>query len=155
MIDTAEIIGNLVVFLQDIPDLVEEMGGDETRIYSYTDRYPDNVSIENAINRMPAPGIMVAFAGVGFADGNWIHDVSVFIRAGKNAADPTASGYYRIFRQIVKGIPESRPGEQMQYLRIHDSCDPMSDTPALRRALDSEGIDYFETTLSFKELGDE
>ena len=63
MIDTSVLVDNLVATLRDIPDLVEEMGGDPERIYAYHDQYPKKVSLTHAIHQMPAPSIMAVWQG--------------------------------------------------------------------------------------------
>jgi len=40
MIDTSDLVDNLVATLRDIPGLVDEMAGDPERIYAYRDQYP-------------------------------------------------------------------------------------------------------------------
>jgi hypothetical protein len=157
LVDSAEIVNALVTLLRDIPDLVEAVGGDETRIYAYQDRYPKNVSLEMAKYQMPAPGIMVAYQSTvpgsfgGFEA--WKHELSISLRAGEDSGDDTPSGYYRLFRLIVKGIPTGEE-QAMQYLTVHPSCQPM-DTPMMRRQTDAMGVDYFEISMLFTEIGDE
>ena len=65
MIDTSVLVDNLVAMLRDIPELVEEMGGDPERIYAYHDQYPKKVSLAHAIHQMPAPSIMAVWQGTG------------------------------------------------------------------------------------------
>ena len=69
MIDTSVLVDNLVATLRDIPDLVEEMGGDPERIYAYHDQYPKKVSLTHAIHQMPAPSIMAVWQGTARASG--------------------------------------------------------------------------------------
>jgi len=157
MIDSAEIVNALVTLLRAIPDLVEAMGGDATKIYAYQDRYPQSISLETAKYQMPAPGIMVAWNGT--APGSfggfevWKHEISLCVRAGDDSGDLTPSGYYRIFRLITKGVPTGHT-EAMQYIEVHASCDPM-DTPSMRRQTDGAGVDYFEISMMFTERGDD
>ena len=40
MIDTSVLVDNLVGILRDIPELVDEVGGDPQRIFAYHDQYP-------------------------------------------------------------------------------------------------------------------
>ena len=60
MIDTSELVDNLVALLRDIPDLVTEMDGDPERIYAYHDQYPKKVSLAFAIHQMPTGSILIA-----------------------------------------------------------------------------------------------
>lgn len=158
MVDAAEIVANLVTLLRDIPDLVEAMGGDPARIYAYEDRYPKNNSLERAKGLLLAPGILIGFEGEGPASYGqqevWQYRISASLRAAVNSGDSTPSGYYRLFRLLVKGSPTSAAGLQIQNITVHESCMPMG-TPAMDRKIDVNGNDYFEVSLSFLEMGDD
>jgi hypothetical protein len=155
-VNPEDIIGALVSLFRDIPELVTAMGGDEDRIYSYVDRYPSNVSLETAKYQMPAPGIMVVWQGSGpgrFGGFEaWKHEISIFCRAGEGS-ESTPSGYWELFRLIVKGVPTAAAPQQMQYVEVHPACQPM-DTPSMRRQTDQAGVDYFEVSMTFTENGD-
>jgi hypothetical protein len=157
VIDPSELIHSLVALLQDIPDLVTEMGDDSERIYAYHDQYPQKSSLALAIHQMPVPAIMVAWQGT--APGNfggsdvWKHQVSLFLRAGETSDGDQPTAYYRLFRLITKGVPEST-GLPLLNSTVHASCYPM-DVPSIQRATDAEGLDYFEVSMSFTEAGDE
>ncbi len=157
MIDGAEIVSALVEFLRDIPDLVEAVGDDETKIYAYEDRYPSNISLEMAKYQMPAPGVMVAYNGTypgSFnASESYKHEISISVRAGQDSGDETPSGFYRLFRLVIRGTPTGQ-AQPMQYLVIHASCQPM-DPPSMRRQTDAAGVDYFEIVMTFTEIGDD
>jgi hypothetical protein len=158
MINPAEIIDALVSLLRDIPELVDEVGGDPERIFAYHDRYPRNVSLEMARYEMPSPSVMVAYQGTGpgsFGTSEvWKHEISISLRAREEADEGAApAGYYRLFRLITKGVPAS-VNQSLNNATVHASCQPM-DTPAMRRQTDAAGVDYFEIAMSFTEIGDE
>ena len=157
MIDPSAIIDALVGLLRDIPDLVKEMSGDPERIYAYHDQYPTKVSLALAIHQMPAPAIMVAWQGTapGSFGGSdvWKHQVALFLRARETFDGDPPTAYYRLFRLMIKGVPEST-GLPLINSTIHPSCYPM-DVPSIQRATDAEGLDYFEVQMSFTEAGDE
>ena len=157
MIDTSELVDSLVAQLRDIPDLVTEMGGDADRIYAYHDQYPKRASLAFAIHQMPAPSIMTAWQGTvpGSFGGNdvWKHQVTLYLRSRETFDGDPPTAYYRLFRLITKGVPESA-GMPMLNLTIHPSCYPM-DVPSIQRATDAEGLDYFEVQMSFVEAGDD
>src|SRR4051794_27601968 len=108
MIDTSFLVDNLVAVLRDVPELVQEMGGDPERIFPYHDQYPKKVSLAHAIHLMPAPSIMVVWQGSspgtfgGFDV--WKHQVTLFLRARETFAGDPPSPYNRMFRLIVKGV---------------------------------------------------
>lgn len=157
MIDTSDLVNNLVSLLRDIPDLVMEMGGDPGRIYAYHDQYPKKASLAFAIHQMPAPSIMAAWQGT--APGNfggsdvWKHQVSIFLRVRETFEGDPPTAYYRLFRLITKGAPESADAPMIN-VTVHPSCYPM-DVPSIQRSTDAEGLDYFEVNMSFTEIGDE
>ncbi len=157
MIDTSELVNNLVASLRDIPDLVTEMGGDPDRIYAYHDQYPKKSSLAFAIHQMRSPSIMVAWQGS--APGNfggsdvWKHQVSLFLRARETFDGDPPTAYYRLFRLITKGVPASAGGPMIN-ATVHPSCYPM-DVPSIQRATDAEGLDYFEVNMTFTEIGDD
>ena len=157
MIDPAEIVDSLVALLQDIPELVQEMDGDLSRIFAYHDLYPQRVSLELAKYQMPAPGIMVAWQGTAPGSfGNnevWKHQFSLFLRSREAAPDDPPTSYYRLFRLLTKGVPSSA-GQPLSNLTVHPACDPM-DVPSITRQTDAEGVDYFEVAMSFTEMGDD
>ena len=157
MIDPSELITSLVALLRDIPELVAETGGDSERIYAYHDQYPKRVSLAHAIHQMPAPSIMAVWQGtcpgqVGGTD-VWKHSVTLYLRAGETFDGDPPTAYYRLFRLITKGVPQST-GQPMLNSTVHANCWPM-DLPAIQRQTDAEGVDYFEVPLTFTEIGDE
>lgn len=159
MINPSEIVDNLVALLRDISDLVAEMGDDSDNIYAYHDRYPDRVSLEQAKHQLASPGIMIAWQGTREGRNGdysaWVHDLSITLRAKVETGSGTPDGYYKLYRQIVKGVPASGDGQPMIYTTVHSSCTPMDSIPSIQRLPDAEGLDYFEIVMSFTEIGDE
>lgn len=158
MINPSEIIDSLLDLLQHIPDLVDELGGDESRIYAYHNRYAGNVSLEYAKYKMLHPSIMIAWQGTGHGSrggfGAWRHDFSICLRA-KEDLQQSPTGYYTLYKLITKGIPTNGDGQPMIYTQVHASCDPMDEIPAIQRQMDSAGVDFFEISMSFTEIGDD
>ena len=157
MIDTSVLVDNLVAVLRDIPDLVEEMGGDPERIFAYHDQYPKRVSLAHAIHQMPAPSVMAVWQGSGPGSFGgfdvWKHQVTLFLRAREAFDGDPPTPYYRIFRLITKGVPTTS-GQQMLNVQVHPNCHPM-DLPLIQRQTDAEGLDYFEVPITFTEIGDD
>jgi hypothetical protein len=157
MIDPSALIDSLVDLLRDIHTLVLEVGDDPERIYAYHDQYPKKSSLALAIHQMPVPAIMAAWQGTvpGSFGGNdvWKHQVSLFLRAGETSDGDLPTAYYRLFRLITKGVPETT-GLPLLNSTVHASCYPM-DVPSIQRQTDAEGLDYFEVDMSFTEIGDE
>lgn len=157
MINPAEIADSVVALLRDIPELVEEMAGDPERIFVYHDQYPKKVSLTLAIYQAPSPSIMVAWQGTlpGSFGGSetWKHQLSLYLRTRETFDGDPPTAYYRLFRLITKGVPTS-VGQPMLNATVHPSCHPM-DVPSISRATDQEGLDYFEVSVSFTEIGDD
>jgi hypothetical protein len=157
VINSSELLTNLVTLLRDIQDLVFEMDGDPERISAYLDAFPRRSSLVHAIHQMPVPSIMAVWQGT--APGTfggvdvWKHQVTLYLRARETKAGDESTAYFRMFRQIVRGRPAS-VGVHMLDVAVHPSCHPM-DLPSIQRQTDAEGLDYFEVQLSFTEIGDE
>jgi hypothetical protein len=155
LVDPSEIVDNIVEKLRDITGLVTAVGGDKTKIFAYHDRYPENVSLEDAKYKLLHPGIMVAWQGTGLGSRGgfaaWRHSISIFLRATPEGAGGTPAGYYSLYRLIIDGVPTGEDGQALQYATIHSSCDPMDDVPPIQRQTDAAGVDYFEVTMSFTE----
>lgn len=161
MINPSEIVDNLVDLMRRIPDLVSLVDGDPERIYAYHDRYPEKVSIETARYQQENPSIMVYYQGTTpgtFGGGEvWRHAVEMSVRAPAEDDNGYRDGYYEIFRQITRGVPVGQEnGDELRLIqmRIHESCDLM-DTPTMQRQSDANGIDYFEVSTAFTEIGDD
>jgi hypothetical protein len=80
----------------------------------------------------------------------WKHQIALYIRTGE-ANPPTT--YPALFRLLTKGVPAS-VGIPVSNATVHPSCYPM-DLPTIQRATDAEGLDYFEVSTTFTEIGDE
>jgi hypothetical protein len=155
MTDPSEIANNLVAMLQQIPDLVGEMNGDIGRIYAFHDQYPARVSVPLAIHQMPAPGLMIVWQGSGPSGqggmATWSHRFSMYLR-GRQTMDNEPPPYYTLFKLITKGIPAGTT-LPMLYATVHPNCEPM-DVPTIARITDQEGLDHFEISVAFTEIGD-
>ncbi len=158
MVNPAEILEALVTKLRDISDLVGEVDGDEERIFAYYDRFPDRVSLDQAITLLEQPAVMVAWMGTDQGARGEItrfrHLFSLFLRAKAETGDPP-DGYYRLYRLIVKGVPAGGDGQPLIYSTVHASCDPLLDIPPIQRRTDDAGVDYFEISMAFIEIGDD
>jgi hypothetical protein len=152
LVDSNSIIDALVLLLKDIPDLVEAVGDDDTRIFAYKDEYPESVSLRSAIYSQPTPSIMVAFQArtrTGpIGGGGWVtirHDLLVIIRPS------SVADYASIAALVTEGVPTS-VGVALCNADVVSDCDPFGvDLPELVRESDENGIDYYTLLLSFRE----
>jgi len=159
MINPAHILDRLVAVLRDIPALVVEMGGDESRIRAYHDAYPTTTSYELAVARAPSPSIVVVWNGTGPDNMGqllvWRHDFSLFVRARRPPAGAGAAaetGFYKIHESLVEGVPAHGNGLRLVDYQILDGLYPM-EPPSMERRSDAEGVNFFEVVISFKETG--
>lgn len=157
MIDPAELVNGIITQLRLIPELVVEMGNDTERIYAYHDSFPKRVSLAHAIHTIPTPGIMAVWNGTAPASQGafdvWKHQVSLYLRSKHEYDGDPATGYYKLFRLIAKGVPAGQ-SQPMLNVEVHPSCQPM-DVPMIQRQTDAEALDYFEVPLTFTEIGDQ
>jgi hypothetical protein len=158
VISPIDLVDGLVTAMQDVADLVTAMGDDEDRIYAYHDRYPDKSSLGKARYEMKSPSIMVAWMGLMNEGGvdPWKHKISIALRAASEADDATFVGYNGLLKLIWNGKKDPNDAEEqpIKYKSILTSCYPMELESFLRQT-DAAGIDYFEITVSFTEIGDE
>ena len=157
MTDPTEIAAQLVAFLRDIPALVAAMDGVAGNIAAFEDAYPAR-NLLQAIHEMPAPGILVVWmatdlAGRGGDQEIWKHRFAIELRAGEakgTDAPGTARTYPALMQLVLSGKPATlgEPDLPMIYQTVHDGCLPM-DPPSTARQTSTEGLDYFEMTLSF------
>ncbi len=151
MVDSNDIIDALILLLQDIPELVTALGGDETRIFAYKDAYPESISLRDSIYIQPTPSVMIAFDGRRRdKNGEWPtirHDLLAVVR-------PSSVGdYASIAALITEGVPASGGGLKICDLTVVSDCLPFGvDLPELQRESDQNGIDYYTLLLSFREI---
>ncbi|MBS1853892.1 MAG: hypothetical protein JST11_00890 [Acidobacteria bacterium] len=157
MIDGSVLLDKLVEMLRGIQDLVLEMNGDPERIFAYHDQYPKRSSVAHAIHQMPVPSIMAVWHGDGpglFGSIDvWKHHFKLYLRARETFDDDPPNPYNRLFRLIVKGVPQGADVPMLN-ATVHPSCYPM-DFPSIERQPDAEGLDYFEVPITFTEIGDD
>ena len=161
MINAAEILDALVAKLRDVPELVDLVDGNPENIAAYHDQYPNKVSLQEALTLLKAPGIMCYWQGAGPTGSGgfeaWQHSFGIALRAAAELnTGATPSGYYQLWKLIMRGVPATDPEQQpLRFATIHPQCLPMTDVPTIRRLTDVAGIDYFEISISFTEIGDE
>jgi hypothetical protein len=158
VISPVDLVDNLVSAMQDVEDLVTAMGGDSDLIYAYHDRYPSQTSLEKARYEMKSPSVMVAWMGLMNEGGidPWKHKISIVLRAPCESEDDGLIGYNGLLKLIWNGKkdPDDIDEQPIKYKTILTGCYPMELESFLRQT-DGAGIDYFEITVSFTEIGDE
>ena|ERR1044071_7550374 len=155
--NAGDLLDNLIDALQHIPEIVEEMDGDASRISAYHDAYPTLTSFELVVDNAPSPsitGVWMASGPARIGDREVCeHRFSLFLRSRRVPAGSSATrvGYYRIFDALRNGVPSNGNGLALLEYQIHPECLPM-DFPRMERERDAEGVSYWEVPISFKEL---
>jgi hypothetical protein len=149
LVNSNDIIDALILLLQDIPDLVTAVGGDETRIFAYKDVFPGSISLRDAIYKQPTPSVMVAFQGRKSGGGNHRistirHNLLVIVRPS------SVADYAEIVALILEGTPTST-GLPIGNVNIADCLPFGGDDWDFQRESDENGIDYYTLLLNFEE----
>jgi hypothetical protein len=157
---------NLIVqattaLLRAIPALATAMtgvgeDGPEVRIFAHRFLPGQDLSLTEAIYKMPSPSILVAWEGTqggnfsGYA--MWKHRVGLYLRAGNAAGVIAPLGYEDLWTLICNGIPTTS-SVNIRYTNILPELDIM-DTPSVARLQDTEQMDIFKGELILPEIGD-
>lgn len=160
MIDPSALVDAVVAKLRAIPALAARMNGQGgasiPNIDPYHDAFPVASSIQNALRKIPKPGILIYYAGQEPQGENerYGHRIRAVIRMGIFGTEdnPPAAGYSELIKLMVDGIPTdgAADGLSMRLTNVFDDCDPM-DAPTWQRLTDTDGLDYFEMDCVFVE----
>ncbi len=163
MTNPGTLVAAIVAKLRLIDALVDELGGEATRITSYDYRYPKETCILDAITKHDQPGVLVTWAGTGQGSVGpsqlWRHEFTLHLRSGRvsDEADVTA-GIYRLFDLIANG---TATGDNQKFINteIHSSCHSMDAVPRMvitPVVVDFTGktVDTFEIQFSLTETSD-
>lgn len=157
MVDANELLDALRDKLRSIPALLAQMALEE-RIAVYRDYYPGAVNLLQAINLMPAPGMLIVYDGNTRAMGRrelWQHNFRIAIRCQNQ--NPDDGGYGAIITALANGVPEGSP-VAMFFSEIHPACYAMGGFDSRRQQILIDGftmtvLEYFELTFNLKEKG--
>ncbi len=152
----------VVAALQNIPALATAMtvmdssGNPSVRISAFHYRLGAEHRLAEAIYKMPAPSILVAWEGTqggnfsGYAI--WKHRIAVYLRMGNMAGSTDPVGYEDLWWTVCNGVP-SNASQNIRYINILPELDIM-DTPSIVHLLDEEQIDIFRGEFVLPEIGD-
>lgn len=158
MVEPLDLQMSLVRKLRSIAALVTEMNDDPERIQPYVDLYPGNVSIGNALYKLAAPMVLVAWQGITpgpFGGATlWKQQLTLWVRAGGDVASPERS-LGRIAQAIYAGEVEGTG-----HALIHQNSDswvPGAYFDALElfpfnRQQNDEGIDIWEVPILMQQI---
>jgi len=126
------------------------------RISAFHYRLGAEHRLAEAIYKMPAPSILVAWEGT--LGGNfsgyqiWKHRIAVYLRMGNMAGNLEPVGYEDLWSMICNGVPDGAT-TNLRCINILPELDIM-DTPSIAHALDEDLVDRFVVTIVLPEVGD-
>ena len=163
MLNAAPITDSIAAVLQSIPDLAAAMTvldanqNPVCRITAFHYRLGAEYRLAEAIYKMPAPSMLVAWDGTQGGNFNgqsiWKHRFNVYFRMG-NAAGLTDPVGYEDLWSIVCNKPPTGSQVNIRYMQLYPGLDIM-DTPSVAHALDEDLQDRFVGTFILPELGDQ
>ena len=162
MLNAAPITDSIAAVLQSIPALAAAMTvldanqNPVCRINAFHYRLGAEYRLAEAIYKMPAPSMLIAWDGTlgGNFNGQtiWKHRFNVYFRMG-NAAGLTDPVGYEDLWWIVCNEPPTGSQVNVRYMQLYPGLDIM-DTPSVAHALDEDLQDRFVGTFVIPEIGD-
>ena len=153
MLNPAPITDAIASVLLSIPELNTVMGG---RITAFHYRLGQEHRLAEAIYKMPAPSMLIAWEGTkgGNFDGQtiWKHRWGIYYRMGNAAGVADPVGYEDLW-WITCNRPPGGSGPNIRYLQLYPGLDIM-DTPSIDHELDEDLIDRFKGVFIIPEIGD-
>ncbi len=157
MLNPRPITDAIVTALANIPALAAAMTVNAVvRIDAFHYQLGDEFSLAEAVYKMPAPSMLIAWEGTqpGNFDGCtiWKHKFSVFFRMGNAAGIGSPVGYEDLFWLACNGIPTGS-SVNIRYMNLVSGVDIM-DSPGILHRLDEDRMDFFQATFVIPEIGD-
>jgi len=162
MLNPKLITDAVVAQITKIPDLATAMtvldsgGNPNVRITAFHYRLGAEHRLAEAIYKMPAPSILVAWEGT--LGGNfsgyqvWKHRLGVYLRMGNAAGHTDPVGYEDLWWLLCNQAPQGT-SSNLRYTNILPGLDIM-DTPSIVHQLDEDQIDIFRGEFVIPEIGD-
>jgi len=136
--------------LRNIPDLIEDLGGDPARVIPYIDEQPLKNSVSAAIYQMKPGTVLVLWQQTLFNRGEmegWTHVEQIYVRA------QSGQSALVLINDIVNGVPDPGDGQRWRYCPVMDGVLPTM-VIEIARLIDEEGLDYYAITTETNETGD-
>jgi hypothetical protein len=136
------ILNGIVTKLRDIPELVVLVGGDASRIFAYTDKYPLEVNVSQKISRLEPGSVMVWMQSKAPANesGPWKHVVEFVMMPDDGGESEDMED------AIVNGIVTA---DEMRFEEVEpiDEVDPMQVI-----VIDRGQIDFTDSTFEYPRI---
>jgi len=162
MLNPSAMVDAIVGVLQSIPELAAAMtvldstGAPTCRIGTFHYRLGVEHRLAEAIYKMPAPSMLLAWDGTqgGNFDGQtiWKHRFSLYFRMGNAIGLSEPMGYEELWWTVCNK-PPTGSAAGIRYMELYPGLDIM-DTPSVAHALDEDLQDRFVGTLVIPEIGD-
>ncbi len=157
MLNPSTITDAIAATLKAIPALAAAMTVDSVvRIDAFHYRLGDEFRLTEAIYKMAAPSMLIAWEGTqgGNFDGAtiWKHKFGVYYRMGNAAGVDDPLGYEDLFWLTCNSIPTGN-SVNIRYISFVSGVDIM-DTPSVIHSVDEDGIDIFKAVFVVPEIGD-
>jgi hypothetical protein len=162
MLNPAQVTDAVTLALQSIPELSAAMtvadssGNANLRISAFHFRLGAEHSLAEAVYKMPAPSILVAWEGTLGGNFNgyqiWKHRIAVYLRMANMAGNVDPVGYEDLWA-IICNRPPNGAATNIRCLNILPGLDIM-ETPSISHLLDEDRLDIFRGEFVIPEIGD-
>lgn len=144
MTNPDQLVDAVVEFLRLVPTLMTVLGGPD-KITAYDESLYDGTLLD-VVSAMPDSTVLVAWMGntpaADDAPQQWVHDLSVFIRARIRLGG--------VFRELVDGVSTTLSEQPFHLADIHPNFELLG-VPAFSRDADDEGMEYPRVNMRFRE----
>jgi hypothetical protein len=158
MINPGDAIDAIVDALQNIPELVASVGGVDN-IIGYHPTFPDSMYFQQDLNDLKPGQLLVRYLTTfpGQVNQNliWKHRFGIYQKPPNTSTASTSAQHYTCLIDLINGVPVNGDGNKMLNYAVVSGCDLM-DVPTLSIYTDHTlKQDFFLTTFTFPEIGDQ
>lgn len=146
MVDPASILAAIVTKLKAIPAVVTAVTS-TSNIYTHTPNFPSLNSLQQTLNNMGSPSILVAYESgqTGTDTIAWVHNVSIYVMPRGDVLS--------LLTAIINGIPttDSVKFQDVEVLDTLDCAHELSILPPEARDFGDVTFDFWSIRLAYRE----
>lgn len=146
MVDPSDILDAVVTKLKAIPGVVTLVTS-ANNIYAHTPDFPTVNSLQQALNSMGAPSILVAYESgqTGTDTIAWTHYISIYVMPRGDV--------FALLAAIINGIPttDSEKFQDIEVLADLDCAHELSILPPESRDFGEVSFDFWSIRLGYRE----